>query len=61
MEDRNGKEWYGKSKVMEMEKGAVSKLVIEDNTIYEIDLQCQFRKKNNSDACKWCNEKRECN
>ena len=58
MQDGNRKEWYEKTETMKKEKGTVSRLVIEENTIYEIDLECQYRKKQNNDACKWCKKEK---
>ena len=58
MQDRKEKEWYSESEIAKKEKRAISRLVIEDNTIYEIDLECQYRKKQNNDACKWCKKEK---
>ncbi len=35
-----------------------SQLVIDENTIYEIDLECQYRKQLQKGKCKSCNEKK---
>ena len=59
MQDRTRKEWSEESKSVKRESRTLSRLVIEENTIYEIDLECQCRKKCNKDAsCEWCNEKK---
>lgn len=43
----------GKTKKM-----GTSRLVIEENTIYEIDLDCQYRKQLEKQNCKSCNAKK---
>ena len=39
-------------------KKEVSQLVIEDNTIYEIDLECQNRRQCKKNTCNEKNEKK---
>ena len=36
----------------------VSRLVIEENTIYEIDLDCQYRKQSEKQNCQSCHTKK---
>ena len=58
MQDRNENEWYRESEPVKKEKRTISRLVIEDNTIYEIDLECESKKKYKDNACKWCSGKK---
>lgn len=57
MEDRDLR-----SAMLESEKKekhvVTSRLVIEDNTIYEIDLECQNRKQSSEKKRKLCNVKK---
>ena len=39
-------------------KKEISRLVIEENTIYEIDLDCQYRKDCKKNNCKKQDEKK---